>query len=73
MKRKTFLSLLLAAVMFLTLAPITALAAGTTNVWVDNTLLTDGENSVGDGTATLNKEAGTLTLETSRRPNSFKF
>ena len=29
MKRKTFLSLLLAAVMFLTLAPITALAAGT--------------------------------------------
>ena len=63
MKRKTFLSLLLAAVMFLTLAPITALAAGTTNVWVDNTLLTDGENSVGDGTATLNKEAGTLTLE----------
>ena len=41
MKRKTFLSLLLAAVMFLTLAPITALAAGTTNVWVDNTLLTD--------------------------------
>ena len=63
MKRKTFLSLLLAAVMFLSLAPITALAAGTTNVWVDNTLLTDGENSVGDGTATLNKEAGTLTLE----------
>ena len=54
MKRKTFLSLLLAAVMFLSLAPITALAAGTTNVWVDNTLLTDGENSVGDGTATLN-------------------
>ncbi len=62
MRKKAFVSLLLGVVMVLTLAPMTVSAADIT-VWIDSSALVDGENSIGGGTATLNKTEGTLILE----------
>lgn len=62
MKKKRWLSMLLAAIMALTLLPMTALAAAP-SVDIDGTYLQEGENSIGGGTAILNTTEGTLTLD----------
>lgn len=63
MKKKIWLPLLLAAIMVLTLVPMTALAAGNATVYIGNKSLADGSTSTGGGTITLDKAAGTLTLD----------
>lgn len=62
MKQKLWLSMLFAVIMALTLIPTTALAAAP-SIQIDGTVLKDGENSIGGGTATLDAAAGTLTLD----------
>ena len=63
LKKKKWLSLLLTVIMVLSLVPMTVFAAGTVTVQIGGTTLNDGANSIGGGTATLDKAAGTLTLE----------
>lgn len=63
MNRKRWICVLLAALMAMTLLPAAAFAAGGVTVTVDGTPLSEGANSIGGGTATLDSAAGTLTLE----------
>ena len=60
MKRKRWLGLLLATAMMLALLPMTAFAAPT-QVYMGGGYLSDGANSVGGGTATLDVTQNTLT------------
>ncbi len=62
MKRKRWLGLLLATAMMLALLPMTAFATPT-QVYMGGGYLSDGANSVGGGTATLDVTQNTLTLE----------
>ena len=63
MKNKKWLSILLAAILVVSIIPMTAFASSSTVVYADGKILAEGENSVGEGTATLDKTANTLTLE----------
>ena len=59
--KKRVLAILLALAMVAVLLPVAALA-DTTQVWAGGQYLTEGENNIGGGTATLNSEEKTLTL-----------
>lgn len=63
MNRKRWICVLLAALMAMTLLPAAAFAEGGVTVTVGGTPLSEGANSIGGGTATLDSAAGTLTLE----------
>ena len=61
--KKGLLAAILVVIMIVAAVPMTAFAAGSTNVYIGGTALNDGENTIGGGTATLNKAEGTLILD----------